>query len=150
MKKLLLATSILTISSAAIAANTSTELDSAETDTITVTAKYVIPITVTLDTATIDFGDVWTDSVISAETVVATVVGEAAETFSYSVTATNPIIILGGNIVGSTQGFVTSTTTQALTFTVDLDTANAATATSVSETVTISVVYDAIANTTRT
>ena len=82
MKKLLLATSLVAMSSTAMAANTSVLLDTAVTDTLTVTAKYVTPIAVALDTSTIDFGDVWTDSLIDAEAVVATVTGEIGETFT--------------------------------------------------------------------
>jgi hypothetical protein len=148
MKKLLLATSLVAMSSTAIAANSSPLLDTAVTDTLTVTAKYVTPITVGLDTTTIDFGDVWSDSVISTEPVIATVTGEAAETFSYDVTA-DAMVLLTGNITGDNMTFAEAGgLTELLTFNVGLDTALFATGTTVNETVTISVVYDAIANTT--
>lgn len=149
MKKLLLAASILAMSSSAMAANTSPLLDTAVTDSLTVTAKYVTPIAVTLDTTAIDFGDVWSDSVISTEEVVATVVGEAGETFTYSVTG-DDMVLLTGDIEGTATAFVSSTTTQALTFNVGLDTSAAATGTTVDEIVTISVIYDAIADTVKT
>ena len=149
MKKLLLAASILATSSSAMATNTSPLLDTAVTDTLTVTAKYVTPIAVTLDTAAIDFGDVWSDSVISTEVVVATVVGEAGETFTYSVTG-DAMVLLTGDIAGTATAFVSSTTTQALNFNVGLDTTAAATGTTVNETVTVSVIYDAIADTVKT
>jgi hypothetical protein len=149
MKKLLLAASILATSSSAMATNTSPLLDTAVTDTLTVTAKYVTPIAVTLDTTAIDFGDVWSDSVISTEVVVATVVGEAGETFTYSVTG-DAMVLLTGDIAGTATAFVSSTTTQALTFNVGLDTTAAATGTTVNETVTVSVIYDAIADTVKT
>jgi hypothetical protein len=147
MKKLLLASSILAISSTAIAANTSVLLDTAVTDTLTVTAKYVTPIKVALDTSTINFGDVWTDSIIDTEAVVATVTGEIGETFTYSVVTDGTLAQLTGNITGTTVDFVTSDTTQALTFNVGLDTSSATTAGSISEIVTVEVVYDAIADT---
>ncbi|MFT4725082.1 MAG: hypothetical protein ACI971_001871 [Colwellia sp.] len=149
MKKLLLATSILAMSSSAMAANTSETLDGQASDTLNVIAHYVTPISVTVDTATIDFGDVYTDSVISTEAVVATVVGEALETFSYTVTSDGSLALLTGDTTGSTIGFVDTTTSQALTFNVGLDTAEVTDA-DVSEIITISVNYDAIADTTVT
>jgi hypothetical protein len=147
MKKLLLATSLVAMSSTAIAANTSDDLDTAVTDTLTVKAKYVTPIAVGLDTTTIDFGDVWSDSVISTETVIATVTGETAETFSYAVTA-DAMVLLTGDINGTEVAFgEAGGLTQLLTFEVGLDTSESATtATTVNKTVTISVVYDAIAD----
>ena len=147
MKKLLLATSLVAISSSAIAANTSPLLTTAVTDTLTVTAKYVTPILVGLDTSTIDFGDVWTDSVIDTEAVVATVTGETGETFTYSVVTDGTLTQLSGDITGTTVGFVTSDTTQLLNFDVDLDTSAATTAGSISEIITVQVIYDAIADT---
>ncbi|MBA6295043.1 hypothetical protein [Colwellia sp. MB02u-9] len=149
MKKLLLATSILAISSTAMAANDSATLDGQVSDTLNVVAHYVTPISVTVDTATIDFGDVYTDSVISTEAVIATVVGEALETFSYTVTTDGALALLTGDTTGSAIGFVDTTTSQALTFNVGLDTANVTEA-DVSEIITISVNYDAIADTTVT
>ena len=134
------------MSSSAMAANTSEKLDSAVTKTLSVVAHYVTPISVTVDTATINFGDVFTDSVISTETVVATVVGEALETFSYTVTSDGALALLTGDTTGSSVAFVDTTTSQALTFDVGLDTTNVSDA-DVSEIITISVNYDAIADT---
>ena len=148
MKKLLLATSLVAMSSTAIADNTSVLLDSAVTDSLTIAAKYVVPIAVGLDTTSIDFGDVWTDSNITPETVIATVTGEIGETFTYSVVTDGTLALLVGDITGATVGFTTSDTTQALTFTVGLDTSAAETAGTISETITVEVVYDAIADTT--
>jgi hypothetical protein len=154
MKKLLLATSLVAMSSTAIAANTSEDLDATVTDTFTVTAKYVLPIVVGLDTSTISFGDVWTDSSITPEAVVATVTGEAGETFSYTIASSGTLVEFDGTNYSATEttgvSFETSTTTQELNFTVGLNTANAATAGTISETITVSVNYDAIADTTRT
>ncbi len=146
MKKLLLATSLVAISSSAIAANTSVLLDTAVTDTLTVTAKYVTPIAVGLDTSTIDFGDVWTDSNIDTEAVVATVTGEIGETFTYSVETDGTLALITGDFTGSEIGF-SSDTTQALTFEVGLDTSAASTAGTISEIITVEVKYDAIADT---
>nr|WP_297350180.1 hypothetical protein [uncultured Glaciecola sp.] len=148
MKTLLLTTSMVAISSSAFATNTSPLLDSAVTDTLTVTAKYVTPIAVGLDTTSIDFGDVWSDSVISTEAVVATITGEVGETFTYSVTG-DSMLKLTGDIEGTTIAF-SDITTKALTFNVGLDVSGAATGTTISETITISVNYDAIADTTVT
>lgn len=144
MKKLLLAGLILALSATAMATNTSVTLDTAVTDTLTVSAKYVKPIAVTLDTTAIDFGDVYTDSIISTETVVATVTGEEGETFSYSVESDGSLTLLTGDISGTSIGF--DTATKDLTFSVGLDTAKV-TSDDVSETVTVSVNYDAIADT---
>jgi hypothetical protein len=147
MKKLLLATSLVAMSSTAIAANTSPLLDTAVTDTLTVTAKYVTPILVGLDTSTIDFGDVWTDSVISTEPVIATVTGEIGETFTYSVVTDGTLAQLTGDTAGTGVSFVTSDTTQLLNFNVGLDTSAAATAGSINEIITVQVIYNAIADT---
>jgi hypothetical protein len=147
MKTLLLTTSMVAISSSAFATNSSDKLDSAVTDTLNVTAKYVTPIAVGLDTTDIDFGDVWSDSEISTEAVVATITGEAGESFNYSVTG-NSMVLITGDTGGSVD--FSETTTQALTFNVGLDVTGAATGTIVSEIITISVNYDAIADTTVT
>jgi hypothetical protein len=151
MKKLLLASSILAISSTAIAANTNTSplLDTAVTNTLTVTAKYVTPIAVSLDTTSIDFGDVWTDSDISTVEVIAEVTGEANETFSYTIKSNGNLVKFAGDDYSATEtvGVAFDTTTQKLNFTVGLDTSNAATATTISETITVQVNYDAIADT---
>jgi hypothetical protein len=147
MKKLLLAAAILVLSATAMATNTSVALDTAVSETLTVTAHYVTPIAVTLDTVSIDFGDVYTDSIISTEPVVATVTGEESETFTYSVASNggeSSVVLLTGNILGETQPLTAGT--NILTFNVGLDTAKVTSA-DVSEIVTISVNYDAIADT---
>jgi len=146
MKKLLLAAAILVLSATAMATNTSATLDGTVTDTLTVTAHYVTPIAVTLDTGSIDFGDVYTDSVISTEPVVATVTGEESETFTYTVGSNGSLVLLTGNISGVNQPLTAGT--NALTFNVGLDAKNVTDA-DVSEIVTISVNYDAIANTSK-
>lgn len=151
MKKLLLATSIVAISSTAFATNTSSTLDSAVTDSLSVVANYVEPITVALNLTEINFGDVYTDSAITPEAVTATVSGEANETFSYTIESDGLLAVIagtdtGGSLVGFTE---TGLTTEILNFTIGLDTANV-TAADVSETVTVSVNYDAIADTSTT
>ncbi|MFT5294406.1 MAG: hypothetical protein ACI9YH_000412 [Colwellia sp.] len=156
-KKLLLATSIMAMSSTAMAA-TSDALDSAKTDTLTVLAHYVTPLTMSLDLATIDFGDVYTDSVITKENVVASLTGELNETFTYTVSSDGPLVLLdtgstgvdisGTSVIGGTLGAGVAT----FNFDVGLDTAaltavaNADTA--VSEIITVTVQYNAIAGTT--
>jgi hypothetical protein len=151
MKKLLLATSIVAMSSTALAANTSEDLDGAVTDTLSVIANYVVPITVGLSLTKIDFGDVYTDSDITPEAVTATVVGEANETFSYTIASSGGLALIAGTDTGDTGiGFgETDNVTKVLSFTIGLDTANVTSA-DVSETVTVSVTYDAIADTTVT
>jgi hypothetical protein len=151
MKKLLLVTSIVAISSTALAAgNSSTKLDDAKTQSLNVIAKYVTPIAVGLDTTEINFGDVWSDSDIPEVDVTATVTGEAGETFTYSVSSDGPVE-LSGNTDGTAVSFGTEgEVTKSLTFNVGLNTEEAATGTLVDEIVTISVNYDAIADTTVT
>ncbi|GAC30707.1 hypothetical protein [Brumicola pallidula] len=144
MKKLLLASSILAISSTAIAANTSPLLDTAVTDTLTVTAKYVTPLALGLDTSTINFGDVFTDSVIDVETVLATINGEAGETFTYTIASDGDNVTLSD--AGSTLDFA-DTTEQTLSFDVGLNTTDMTDA-DTSEIVTFTVKYNAIADTT--
>jgi hypothetical protein len=146
MKKLLLATSIVAMSSTALAAgNSSAKLDDAKTQSFNVIAKYVTPIAVSLDTSKIDFGDVWSDSDIPTVSVIATVTGENNESFTYSVTADSAetLVELTGDVSGEID-FAT-TVSQALTFNVGLDTSNP-TDTDVDENVTISVEYNAIAD----
>ena len=153
MKKLLLATSIVAMSSTAIAANTSSELDAKVTDTLSVVAKYVTPITIALDTTEINFGDVYTDSAIDVKGVVASVAGEAGETFTWEIKASSIILITDApdssikntSFTGTTFGTVTDTGID-IAFNVGLDT-SAVTTSDVSETITFEVVYDAIADT---
>jgi hypothetical protein len=148
MKKLLLATSIVAMSSTALAESPAADLDSAATDTLSVTAKYVTPIAVGLDTTTINFGDVWINSERSTKPVIATVTGEAGETFTYSVSSSLPVQLTGDIGSEASETFSTTGTTQTFTFNVGLDTSGAETAGTVDETVTISVEYNAIAGTT--
>jgi hypothetical protein len=151
MKKLLLATSIVAISSTAFATNTSESLDSEVTDSLSVVAKYVEPITVALSLTKIDFGDVYTDSVITPEAVTATVSGELGETFNYTIESSGALAVIAGTDTGGTAVAFSGldSVVETLDFTIGLDTANV-TAADVSETVTISVNYDAIADTSTT
>lgn len=151
MKKLLLATSLVAMSSTAIAENTSTKLDSVVTDALTVSAKFVKPIELALDVTTINFGDVWDDSSITVEPVVATVTGEADETFTYSIATDGAFVdITGDGSAGDSKvGFTTTGTTQTINFNVGLILTAFATNTDVSEIVTFTVNYDAIADTVR-
>jgi hypothetical protein len=151
MKKLLLATSIVAMSSTALAANTSEGLDGTVTDTLSVIANYVVPITVGLSLTKIDFGDVYTDSQITPEAVTATVVGEANETFTYTIETDGTLAQIAGiDASGTGIGFgETDDVTKVLSFTIGLDTTKVTSA-DVDETVTVSVTYDAIADTTVT
>jgi hypothetical protein len=153
-KKVLLATSVLAMSSTAIA-NTSPSMDNQTLvkDSLSVIAKYITPITVGLNLTEIDFGDVYTDSVVTVTDVAADVQGEAGETFTYSIaTTTNGkaglVLIAGTDTGGNTQEFLADgSTALELNFTVGLDTAQLTADTDVSETVTFTVYYDAIADT---
>jgi hypothetical protein len=148
MKKILLATSILAMSSAAMAA-TSTTVDSEKTATLNVIAHYVEPLTVALDLSTIDFGDVYTDSVVAIVPVEASLTGTVGETFTYDVASDGSLAVLTGDIAGSTDSFAgdLGTGTATLNFNVGLNTANLTEDTDVDETVTITVQYNAIAGT---
>ena len=153
-KKVLLATSILAMSSTAMA-NTSTVLDdeTGVNSVVSVIAKYITPITVALDTSIINFGDVYTDSDVTIKSVAADVKGEFGETFSYTLvtTGTSGLLVLGGDTGGTSVPFDADTSTAAeLTFTVDLDTSKLATDTDVSESITFAVFYDDIADTSTT
>ena len=149
MKKLLLATSLVAMSSTAIAANTSTKLDSVVTDVLTVSAKFVKPIELALDVTTIDFGDVWSDSTVAVQPVIATVTGEANETFTYSITTDGSFVAItgAGSAGDSTVSFTTGGTSETINFNVGLVVDPATTNTVVSEIVTFTVQYDAIAKT---
>lgn len=143
MKKLLLATSLVAMSSTAIAANDSAKLDDAIAETLTVTAKYVTPLELGLNTTTINFGDVYTDSVIDDETVIATIDGEAGETFTYTIASD------GDNVTLSDEGGeidFADTIAQTLSFDVGLNTTGMTDA-NTSEIITFTVQYNAIADT---
>ncbi len=144
MKKLFLTAAILAMSATAVGAGStrSTVLNTAVTDSLTVTAKYVKPLTVSLDTTSIDFGDVYTDSTVATVPVVATVAGTVGETFEYTVSSNGSLVLLTGNTSGTATALGTGTTD--LTFNVGLDTANLSADTDVSEVVTIAVTYDSI------
>jgi hypothetical protein len=153
-KKVLLATSILAMSSTAMA-NSSTVLDdeTGVNSVVSVVANYITPITLALDTSIINFGDVYTDSDVTIKSVAADVQGELGETFTYTLVASGitDLIVLAGDTGGTKVAFDADTSTAAeLTFTVDLDTSKLAENTDVDETVTFTVYYDAIADTSTT
>ncbi|PKH03633.1 hypothetical protein CXF72_05335 [Psychromonas sp. MB-3u-54] len=146
-KKVLLATSILAMSTTAMAADDMSE--SAKSADLAVTANYVKLLTVSLDLSTIDFGDVFTDASIAAVAVNASVTGDSGETFTYAITTTDNsttgVVVLGGTLTGSTTA-LTDDVAVVLPFTIDLDTSDIAG--DVAETVTIDISYDSIAGTT--
>jgi len=153
MKKLLLtATLLAAISATAMGANTSGLLDSGKSDSVNVTAHYVEPLAISLDLGTINFGDVYTDSVVSDETVTATITGTQDETFTYTVSTNGSLVKINGAAAGvtyngATTGFILGTVD--VTFNVGLDTTGvtdvAETDVDVNETVTMTVTYDSIA-----
>lgn len=95
MKKLLLAAAILAISATAMGV----EPGNTATASLTVSANYIVPITVALDVNTVNFKDVYVGSDANAKTVNATITGESGEAFNYSVTTTSNkgVIISGGS-----------------------------------------------------
>lgn len=82
MKKLLLAAAILVLSVTSMATGETSS------DTLTVSANYITPITVDLNIAGIDFKDVFVGSEADVQTVTASLTGETGETFVYNVTTT--------------------------------------------------------------
>jgi hypothetical protein len=152
-KKLLLATSILAMSSTAIAATPA--LNTAVTDTLVVTANFVKLLTVSIDVTSIDFGDVYSNSsaastTVSTESVVASIAGEVGETFSYTVSSantSNSAIVFTGDITGEGTEFAGETGAIDLTFTVGLDTSKLTANEDINENVVVSVTYDDINNT---
>jgi hypothetical protein len=148
MKKLLIAISIvipvMVILSKAMAAQREGETS----DGTQVNATYVKPLTFSLTIAAIDFGDVFTDSTVTDETVTANIEGESDETFTYTVSSDGVYVTLDGsadatleeNSVALPEGTAT------FDFDVGLDTANI-TADFNPEIVTVSIVYDSIEGT---
>ena len=154
MKKLLLtATLLAAISATAMGAGStrSAVLDTTVSDTLTVTATYVKPISVGLSLSEINFGDVYTDSNVDAVTVTATVSGTADETFTYTISSAGGIVKLSDaahlDQAVNTPLTGTSTALGSLVFNVDLDTSQLVADTEVSETITINVQYDSIDDT---
>jgi len=148
MKKLLISISIsipvMVVSSTAMAAQREGETS----DRTNVDATYVKPLTLSLIIAAIDFGDVFTDSTVTDETVTANIEGEPDETFTYTVSSDGVYVTLDGsadatleeNSVALPEGTAT------FYFDVGLGTANIK-ADFDPEKVTVSIVYDSIEGT---
>ena len=159
MKKLLLATTLVAMTSTATAANSndSAELDKKPSRNISVTATYVVPITLGLNVNKIDFGDVYLDSgSLGTYAVTATVGGEKDETFTYSISANAPILItadgaaadaasINGDVFATTVFQGTNSITQDIIFDVGLD-KDALGGSDVNEIITFEVFYDSIAD----
>lgn len=150
-KKLLLATSILAMSSTAIAADRMGESEVFKT--LTVSANYVKTLALNLNTSTINFGDVFTGATVDLVDVVATVTGDAGETFTYLIETSGTNVTLapttGNTDTAALEGSkiaITETTGTALQFSVGLNTTGLESAVS-NETVTVTISYDAIAAT---
>jgi hypothetical protein len=146
-KKVLLATSILAMSSTAIAADdkTARELNSAKSASLDVIANYVKNLTVGLSLSDIDFGDVFTGAAVTDVPVQASITGDGAETFSYTITTSEGgVAVLGGTLTG-TETALGGDTPVTIDFTVGLDTSASGISGDVDETVTIDITYDSIA-----
>jgi hypothetical protein len=148
-KKVLLATSILAMSATAIA-ESSGELDGDKSTGLSVAAHYVTPLTVGLDLATIDFGDVFTDSVIADQGVQATVAGTQGETFTYSVTSSAPTLVTVDTLAATLTNVAFTTGVATLDFNIGLDASNLTAGEDVAENITVTVTYDSIDSTTNT
>jgi len=138
MKKLLLTATLL----AAISA-TAMGAGNTATDSLTVTANYIVPITVTLDTDTIDFKDVYEGSNADVQTVTANLTGETGETFDYLVSTTSDtgIVLSGATGSGTIAAGVAN-----FSFGVDMDRSTARTDVA-AHVVTVDVNYTAIDDT---
>jgi hypothetical protein len=150
MKKLLIATSILAMSSTAIAATDETRnTDSTTNDSLTVDATYVETLAVTLSLTAIDFGEIFTDATVDDVAVTANIAGDKEEPFEYTIATSGSIVTLDGgtvNLTGS-QNLVGGAST--ITFQVNVD-SSLVTETFAQETITTTVNYTAIAGTTTT
>jgi hypothetical protein len=145
MKKLLIATSIVAMSSTAMAAESDTrQTESEKTDKIAVTANFIKLLTLNLDVNTINFGDVFKDSTVAVVPVNANITGDSGETFTFGI-ATDGSAVLGGTLSG-TGTALTDDAVVVLPFTVGLNTADIAA--DIDETVTFTITYDSIAGTT--
>lgn len=146
MKKLLIAVSIsiIAISSPAMAA----QREGKTSDGTNVDATYVKPLTLSLTITTIDFGDVFTDSTVTDETVTANVGGEPDETFTYTISSDGVHVTLDGSAdaIIEENSVVLPEGTANFDFDVGLDTANIS-AEFDTETVTVSIFYDSIEDT---
>lgn len=141
MKKLLLAASVFTLSTSAMA--TSDELSNVKQATLRVIAQYIQPLTVRLDLTEIDFGDVYTDSELSDIDVNTTLTGEPEETYEYSIASNGQRTVLR-----NTQGTGTFNMSGVDTFlfSVNLDTTNLIPDEELVEVVTVYVNYNEIAS----
>ena len=150
MKKLLIATSILAMSSTAIAAtDAQRNTDSSTNDSLTVDATYVETLAVTLSLTAIDFGEIFTGATVADVAVTANVAGDKAEPFDYTIATSGSIVTLDGgtvNLTGS-QNLVGGAST--ITFQVNLD-SSLVTETFAQETITTTVNYTGIAGTSTT
>jgi hypothetical protein len=144
MKKLLILVSIMVISSTAMAS----QREGKTSDRTQVDATYVIPLTLSLTIATIDFGDVYTDSTVTDESVTANVEGEPNETFTYTISSNGDFVTLDGigNATLEENSVALPEGTATFDFDVGLDTANIL-ANFDTETVTVRIVYDSIEGT---
>jgi uncharacterized protein YdeI (BOF family) len=144
MKKLLILVSIMVISSTAMAS----QRQGKTSDETQVDATYVTPLTLSLTIATIDFGDVYTGSTATDESVTANVEGEPNETFTYTISSDGDFVTLdgSGNATLEENSVALPEGTAAFDFDVGLDTANIL-ANFDTETVTVRLVYDSIEGT---
>lgn len=138
MKKLLLAAAILVLSATAMATGETA------TDSLTVSANYIVPITVDLDITSLDFKDVYEGSSADLQTVTASLTGETGETFAYTVSTTAD--------TGVTLSDATGSGTIALgvanfTFGVDMDRTDGTKDDVVNQVITVNVNYTAIDDT---
>jgi hypothetical protein len=150
MKKLLIATSILAMSSTAIAAtDTARNTDSITTDSLTINATYVETLAVTLSLTAIDFGEIFTGATVADVEVTANVAGDGAEPFDYTIATSGGagLVTLDGGLVDLGGSKVLSTGAAAIVFQVNVQSNNIE-VDFVQETITTTVNYTAIAGNT--
>jgi hypothetical protein len=140
MKKLLLAASVFTLSTSAMA--TSQVLSNVKIASLEVIAHYIKPLTVKLNLTTINFGDVYSDSVVSDIEVSTLLTGEPSETYEYTIKSNG-----GKTVLSNTKGTGTFNMNGVDTFLffVNLDTKNLIPDQDLMETVSVYVNYNEIA-----
>jgi hypothetical protein len=148
MKKLLIAASIVAMSSTAIAAtDTQRNTDSTTSDSLTVDATFVKTLSVSLSLTAIDFGEVFTGATVQGVDVLATVSGENDEPFTFTIATSGSIVTLNDQTANLSDTLTLISGESQIGFRVNLD-SSLITEAFVQETITTTVNYTAIAGTT--
>jgi hypothetical protein len=148
MTKLLIATSILAMSSTAIAAVDQDRNDASSTDdALIVNATFVETLAVTLTETAIDFGEVYQDAPIDDVEVFADVFGDKEQGFDFKIETSGAIVTLDGNNDPLQGSLNLESGNKQISFLVNLDSSLVTDAFS-QETITTTVNYTGIEGTT--